>query len=133
MIVERLLFFVACFLLSFSGTKAWGVDQDFVVNKLRLYCKACHAVGDLKFITSDKNQDVWNYLWEEESPRSGRLWGELIIEVMDWPSDLPPPPDELMDPPDRDWMPKGNKRNLLANDYFEHQSVRRLLLDYLSN
>jgi hypothetical protein len=108
-------------------------SQTAVVAKLRTHCQACHAVGSLRFIYSDDNQTVWNELFTRRAPGTGKLWAEGIVEVLSWPSDTPPAHDQPMDPPNRDWMPKGAKRADLAGDRLENQPARRVIIERLGD
>lgn len=106
-------------------------EQALAVQKLRTHCKACHALGELRFLPSEDDSVTWDFVLHERSPRSGKLWVEAIREVLDWPTDDPPPFDQLMAPPDRDWMPKGYKRIVFARDVVEGEPTRRFLLRVL--
>lgn len=107
--------------------------QSLTVEKLRTYCRSCHAVGALRFIHSEDDAEVWTYITETRVPGSQTLWREAIFAVLDWPQDAPPPFDELKDPAaGRDWMPKGVKRLQLADDYVDSRSVRAVMLEALS-
>lgn len=115
--------------IGLSGTARAGADPLFAAAKLREYCKACHAVGTMKFIQSDDDRVLWDGLFADRAPRSGKIWADAIAEVLAWPSDAAPPFDTTMDPPsNRDWMPKGAKRLDLAADTFGGIASRRLIL-----
>ena len=102
------------------------------VAKLRIFCQACHAVGGLRFIWSDDDAQVWTYLFNNRAPNSPKLWADDIIDVLSWPTAIPPPFDQPMDPINhRDWMPKGSKRLELANDLTDGQATRQMLLEAL--
>lgn len=106
--------------------------QKTAMQKMRVYCRACHAVGEQRFITSDDDQIVWDYIHAERAPISGKLWSTAIFDVLDWPSDRPPAFDEIMDPiNNRDWMPKGVKRMQLADDKVDGVATRRKILEAL--
>ena len=105
--------------------------QMAVVGKLRTHCQACHAIGNLRFIYSSDNAVVWNDLFSKRAPGTNKLWAEGIIEVLSWPTDQAPPHDQMMDPPRRDWMPKGAKRNDLANDLMEGRPARQVMIEQL--
>jgi cytochrome c1 len=110
----------------------FDADAQVTVSKLRQYCAACHAIGTLRFIRSDDDQEVWQYLFVNEAPNSRKIWAEAIVEVLSWPSDIPPPFDQPMDPRgDRDWMPKGGKRLSFASDTVDGQPTRHLVLETL--
>ncbi len=122
--------------VSFWGAEAraegYTADPLYAAAKLRHYCKACHAVGTMKFITTEDDRELWASLFTERAPRTGKLWAEGIVEVLAWPSDAPPPFDSVMDPPsNRDWMPKGQKRLELAAERDGTTVVRRSIVDAL--
>lgn len=106
-------------------------DVAYTVGKLRTYCAACHALGDLRFINSDDDQAVWEYLFHNKSPQSKRLWSEAILDVLDWPSDAAPPFNQMKKPPSEDWMPKGKKRVYLAADSESGVTARRRIREDL--
>lgn len=108
-----------------------AADIPWSVGKLRSYCAACHALGELRFIRSDDDREVWKYLFENRAPHSGKLWADGIREVLDWPTDKAPPFDQMLHAPDRDWMPKGQKRLRLASDVENGKSSRQRLLQEL--
>lgn len=111
---------------------ATASDAKWTAGKLRQYCNACHGLGDeLRFIFSDNDEDTWNFIFTNTSPKSGKRWAEMIIKVLDWPSDTPPPFDQMMNPPDDDWMPKGQKRLQLAEDIVGTYPARKLMLNSL--
>lgn len=119
--------------LGIGGPALGAADPLFAAAKLREYCKACHAVGTMKFIQSDDDREFWNALFVERSPRSGKVWAVAISEVLGWPTDVAPPYDRVMDPPsNRDWMPKGAKRLDLAADSEGGTPVRRLILQAIT-
>ena len=125
----------AWLLVSWQGP-ARAADDDagpaFVAAKLRTHCAACHAVGRMRFIWSDDDLEVWNYILANRAPISGKLWGNAIIEVLSWPTDNAPPFDQLMDPSgNRDWMPKGVKRLDLAADRDNGRQVRHMIIETL--
>lgn len=105
--------------------------QWAVVNRLRTHCQACHAVGNLRFIYSADDTVVWRDLFTRRAPGTNKIWAEGIIEVLSWPTDRAPPYDQMMDPSGRDWMPKGAKRNDLANDRMDGRSARQVMIEQL--
>lgn len=109
---------------------AQGGSEIWAVQKLRVYCNACHGLGRLRFIYSDDDEQVWSYLFSESAPISKKPWAQAIIEVLDWPSDLPPPFEKPI-APDKDWMPKGEKRLRLADDTENGVSARRRIIEAL--
>ena len=102
--------------------------EDTTVRALNEYCRACHGIGDLRFIYGEDRDEIWKYIFSNKAPRSGKLWSEAIYEVLNWPSDTPPSFDNFMSPPDRDWMPKGAKRLYMAEDKVNGVSVRKFIL-----
>ena len=116
--------------LSLSGQAA---DVTFTVRKLRTYCAACHALGELRFIRSEDDREVWDFLFHNRAPNSKKLWAEGISEVLGWPTEAPPAFNQMMKPPDLDWMPKGKKRLTLASDLDGGVSTRRRILEDLKS
>jgi hypothetical protein len=106
-------------------------DLPIVAAKLREHCRSCHALGSQRFIYDESDQALWVRLYSLSAPVSGELWAERIARVLDWPTDSAPPFGEFMEPPDRDWMPKGAGRMLIATDTHEGQLVRRLIVNRL--
>lgn len=110
----------------------FDAKAQLTVSKLRQYCAACHAVGNVRFIRSDDDSEVWQYIYFNRSPNANKLWSENIIEVLSWPGDVPPPFDQPMDPGhNRDWMPKGAKRLSLAAETVDGVATRKLMLQAL--
>jgi len=118
-------------LCSVLGALSAHADVTFTVGRLRTHCAACHAVGELRFLHSDDDEEVWENLFREKAPHSQKIWAQAILEVLDWPTDAPPPFNQMMKPPDRDWMPKGKKRLNLATDTVDGVSARRKMRDDL--
>lgn len=108
-------------------------QRAIALGKLRTYCKSCHAVGQLRFIQSEDDAQLWKYINETRAPGSNKLWAQAIVDVLSWPrGDTPPPFDEFKDPAkNQDWMPKGVKRLQLADDTVDGKSVRSIILDAL--
>lgn len=126
-------------ILAWSGTQAQPIDTppfdakaQVAIAKMRQFCAACHAVGNVRFIRSEDDHEVWQYIHLNRAPTSQKLWVEGMIEVLSWPSDVPPPFDQPMDPRhNRDWMPKGAKRLSMAGDTVEGIATRKVLLEAL--
>lgn len=125
--------------LAWSSAKAqdfaappFDAKAQVTVSKLRQFCAACHAVGSIRFIRSEDDNEVWQYIYMNRAPNSQKIWAQNIIDVLSWPSDVPPPFDQPMDPGNnRDWMPKGAKRLSLASDSVDAQATRKLMLEAL--
>jgi len=116
-----------------ADTPAAPDDLAVFAARLRTFCRACHGVGALRFIRGDDDQVLWRDLFDESAaPGPGGPWAQRIIRVLSWPSDAPPPFNEPLDPPDRDWMPRGAKRLSLASDRVDGQSTRTWLLARLA-
>lgn len=109
-----------------------GVSHDFVINQLRTYCKACHAIGNQRFITSTDNEEVWKYIFENNAPVSAKLWAKGIIKVLSWPSEEPPSTESRMDD-GKNWMPIGSKRFDLAKARHENIPLRKVLVHKLGS
>ncbi len=91
--------------------------QSLAMQELRQHCEACHGLGDLRFINSDDDQEMWDYILSTNVPNTNKLWIKAMIPVLSWPSDEPPPFDQYMDPATKsDWMPRGYKRIPFATD-----------------
>lgn len=114
-----------------SSATPWETSVPVTCAKLRQYCQACHGLGDLRFIHSENDGELWEYIFQNNSPKTGKRWAERILAVLDWPSNSPPPADQLMSPPDSDWMPKGFKRLKLAEDHIEGVAARRIMIETL--
>jgi len=97
--------------------------------KLREYCRACHAVGNLRFIYDENDANLWNYILTQNVPLSSELWADAIVRVLSWPTEVAPAPVPLMDPSaGRDWMPKGSKRLHFAAESIEGVTLRQYIL-----
>lgn len=120
-------------LLTLGSARAYGEEglTTAAASKLRQHCGACHGLGPLRFIWSGDDRELWRTLYSTRAPASGKTWAEGIAKVLSWPSDAPPPFDQVMEP-GRDWMPKGIKRVELANDMAGGMRVRRLILEALA-
>lgn len=117
-----------------SPVQGFAADREEAAQGLRKYCKSCHGVGELRFIYSPDDGELWDYLFRNDSPNLKRPWSEAILQVLDWPSDQPPPADIPMVPPDRDWMPKGIKRRFFARAQTEDgENLRRVILRALKD
>jgi hypothetical protein len=101
--------------------------------KLREYCRACHAVGSLRFIYDDSDQNIWTYIHTNNVPGKSERWSDAIVRVLSWPADAAPPPTPIMDPPGgRDWMPKGSKRLHFAAEKVEGLSLRQYIINAIN-
>ncbi len=107
-----------------------NASEQLAVEKIRTYCQACHGVGELRFIYSEVDEEVWDYIHSQPSPKSKKLWATAIAEVLNWPSESAPPFSKPISP-DQDWMPKGIKRLQMADDYVGGVSSRRIILENL--
>ncbi len=110
--------------LTFDETKR------IAVAKLKTFCAACHAIAPLRFFPSDNEEEIWNFIHNEYVPNSQRLWISAISDVLAWPQDKIP--TSLKDPVNnRDWMPKGIKREQIFEDRTNGESTRLWLLRVL--
>lgn len=116
----------------FAQATSLPINKPLTLQKLRQYCQACHAVEELRFIPSDNNEQMWWTIFNERSPKSGKLWVEAILKVLDWPNDTMPPFQSPISP-GNDWMPKGKKRIDLAKDHVDGIAVRKIILETLKN
>ena len=126
-----LFFLISAPLWARSPHRAYVRNQIFTIQKLRTYCNACHGLGNLRFIRSDDDTEVWDYLFKNKAPTSGKWWSDAIIEVLNWPSDSPPPFDQMLNPPNKDWMPRGYKRILFSQDVVGSVSSRGIVVEAL--
>lgn len=102
--------------------------QDTTVRALNEYCRACHGLGEMRFIYGEDPGEIWNYIFNNKAPISKKLWSEAIYEVLNYPTDTPPDFEDMLDGPARDWMPKGAKRLHMANDIVDGVPVRETIL-----
>jgi hypothetical protein len=130
--LSLLLALIVCALAPGFQQTSYPNREVPAVQKLRTFCKACHGLGDLRFLKSDDDDRVWRDLFQTASPKSGKIWARAIVEVLSWPTDSPPPADQMMIPPDRQWMPVGYKRILFSRDVTEGRSTRSWLIQKLS-
>ena len=117
-----LIVFVLCSL-------AFSYEQT--VPLLRKYCKACHAIGKRKFIKSEIDEEVWDYIFSAQAP-SKQTWAEAMVEVLNWPTHEPPDPSVPM-APGRDWMPKGVKRFEIVEEFIEDRDVRQFIYESIKD
>ena len=115
----------------FAGPSFVAGDTTFTADCLRTYCQACHGLGEMRFIHGDDDETLWSFLLNNRAPRSGKLWIDGIIEVLDWPDGQMPPFDRLLEPPSRDWMPKGIKRVEMSQSVVEGVPAQRVMLSTL--
>jgi len=115
------------------GAKSFDANAAVSSSKLREYCRACHAIGNLRFIYDDDDQNLWNHILTTNVPGNTELWADAIVRVLSWPTDIAPAPSPVMDPPSgRDWMPKGSKRLHFAADKIDGVAVRHFVLDAIA-
>lgn len=126
------LFCLGLFLSVQSFSEPLTPSQALTCSKLRQYCQACHALGELRFIYSDNNEELWREISYGISPKSKMIWKRKIYEVLNWPTDAPPSFQEPMSA-SGDWMPKGIKRLDLANDKTDGTFTRRIMLETLKD
>lgn len=104
-----------------------GPDSRLAVTLMREYCRACHAVGDRRFLISDDNDEVWRFIFHAPAP-SGEIWSRSIVKVLDWPTKEPPDPSKPMSP-ELDWMPKGMKRLEIVQQMVGPLDAREFILE----
>jgi hypothetical protein len=107
-------------------------NQVLAAGALRTYCQDCHGLGNLRFIRGETHEDQWDFLLQAKAPESKRLWAEQIIKVLSWP-DGHEYPDfrNVMDPPSKDWMPRGFKRIEFANSKIQDRPSREVIIEEL--
>lgn len=119
----------------FFGMGLWAyaevpIDKSLTITKLRQYCQACHGVDNLRFLDSEDDEAVWKTIYSEKAPNSKKLWVNAIIEVLNWPTNTPPPFQQPISA-GKDWMPKGYKRIALAKDQQGGFSTRNIIIETL--
>ena len=105
-------------------------ERAIAAEKLLTYCRACHGLGNLRFLPSTDVGEIWRTLTTEKMPNSDLLWKEGIIATLSWPNDVPPSSGSVR-LPGKEWMPKGVKRLEIAAESIESESVRSFLLRVL--
>jgi hypothetical protein len=121
--------------LGFSMSAAVGIAEsnEFVFSKLQTYCRSCHGVSPLRFFYSEDPGQFMQELCVRIAPNSQKTWAQQIIKVISWPTDQAPDPTQVMEPPSRDWMPRGAKRFAFSMDQHEGQLTRHILIDVVRN
>ncbi len=117
-----------------------NADEQATVQALRTNCQACHAVGNLRFIYSSDDGQVWNYILTTDVPGETQTWAQAMVPVLSWPTDSAPPFNAVMDPTDgKDWMPQGYQRipfstDTIGSGYTDEPGTltRHLILDTLN-
>lgn len=103
--------------------------KAIAADKLRVYCRACHGVGTMRFLhDGETDQELFGYLSRERAPKSGKLWADAIVDALSWPTDEPPPLDA-----EDAYMPQGIKRLKLAQDRVGGVPARRIILEALAH
>lgn len=100
--------------------------SEFTARKLREYCAACHASGNIRFLTSENDEELWRVMRDERAPLSRKRWVDQIVMLLDWPGGKMP---SIRDEPQ--WMPMGMKRQKLASDRELGRPTREILLESL--
>jgi hypothetical protein len=106
-------------------------SDEFAHSKLAEYCRSCHGVRPLRFFYSDNPTEFMDFVCAERSPVSTGTWAQMIVKVLSWPSDQAPDPAKVMEPPSKDWMPRGGRRVQFAQDEVDGQLTRKLIIEYL--
>ncbi len=119
-------------ILLLLSTAAHAGDEVLASKKIRQYCFACHASGSRRFIYSESDEEMWDYIFNHHAPGSGKLWAEGIRDVLNWPTNSPPPFNQYMVSPSQDWMPKGVKRLQLSEEMHEGMPMRQFILETLN-
>lgn len=130
--MNRLFLALSLVLIPWTSARSSMVDKPTTIKAVRKYCKACHAVDNLRFIKSENDEELWDTIFTEKSPKSGKIWAERMIAVLSWPNTAPPPFDQPI-AQDSDWMPKGYKRLLLSEDNTNGIPTRQIILETLRN
>lgn len=98
---------------------------------LRHYCKSCHAVGKNRFITSDDDTVVLEYLIHNRAP-SGDIWMDAIADTLNWPESRMPGMLERT-PNNRRYMPLGRKREDIYTDVIAGENARLFIYDRVTS
>jgi hypothetical protein len=132
----KYVLYICLFIILFSSkvVRAENVGQiseaqSLAVDLMRTYCQSCHALGNVRFITSEDNGMVWRYILSEQV-RPSVTWAQAIIAALDW-STLDP--DSLVDPREtgKSWMPIGSKRYTIVERMIGDQDAREYILEHL--
>lgn len=112
----------------FNKKPAGMTDEQFITIKaLDENCRACHGLGDIRFIYSDSHRVNWEYL-KVAMFDSKKTWLEVVYDVLDWPTDEAPEFDSKRRG-SKQWMPIGAKRLHLADEMVDGKSLRKTMLE----
>lgn len=105
-------------------------DQMTAFNLLVSHCKACHAVGEYRFLQPQDARATWGQLFTEKNSKSEFLWAEQIVKSLSWPDDVPPPASARYTPEFR-YMPLGIQRNKIHKAKVGDKPARDFLIQVL--
>lgn len=94
------------------------------------YCKACHGLGEVKFMMTANADANWENFFVLQSPY-GVPWATVMLEALTWPVDNP----DLLSKPQYfyDWMPIGSKRFEIITQKIGKQDARQFLANSLES
>ena len=98
---------------------------------LRHYCKSCHAVGANRFIISNDDHTLWEYIRNSRAP-SGDLWVDAIVDTLNWPENKLPGVNDRTSA-NRRYMPLGSKREDIFTDMINGENARLFIYDSVSS
>lgn len=105
-------------------------DQRKAFTLLVNHCKACHAVGEYRFLQPQDARATWVQLFNEKSPKSDAVWAERIIKSLSWPDGLLPA-ESARNSPEFRYMPIGIQRAKIHGVTVDGQSAREFLIEIL--
>lgn len=110
-------------------TQAEGLTENELtaVDLLTANCKACHAVGEHRFIDAQDYAATWENLFVEKPPLSASVWAEQILNSLSWPGDTPPTPSERYSDASR-YMPLGSQRRRLHESRVGTMPAREFIM-----
>lgn len=105
-------------------------NEEIAAKLLVAHCKACHAVGEHRFLDLQDIPAMWRRLYTDRSSKSGAVWAEQIIKSLDWPNGVPPDSEQRYSKDFR-YMPIGAQRGKLHASKVGNQSSRTFIIDTL--
>ncbi len=109
-----------------------AITPTVALEAFRSHCKACHAIGDLKFLSNETEDTLWERLFTDKVPGKERLWATAIVRVLAWPPGPPPAQTAELESGVR-WMPLGSSRIKLAQSTIGGVATREALLARLKH
>lgn len=116
--------------LSKSDPSELTEDQVKAFSLLVSHCKACHAVGEYRFLQPQDARATWSQLFTQKNSKSEFLWAEQIVKSLSWPDGVPPSASAGYTPEFR-YMPIGIQRNKLHKAKVGDKPARDFLIQVL--